>query len=212
MDEIANNNKKGFFRHVFNMDENSRNELWNISQYSLVAFLPVIFFNKIIQKFIPEANEDKSSLEMSLEIVFQVVIVFVGIFFLHRIVTYFPTYSGQPYSAFDPTHMVILGLIIFTSMSTKLGEKVAILSERAVEYWNGGRRTKTQTQGSGQGSGQGTITGNLMTNPPPQVINQPSQSTPQTPPTQYVQQGGIAPILAANEALSGGGFGGSSLF
>ena len=54
-----------FFQHVFNFDDDTKSELLNISQYSLLAVVPVVALNKTIQKFIPEADDDKKFRDFS---------------------------------------------------------------------------------------------------------------------------------------------------
>ena len=54
----------------------------------------IIFLNKIIQKFIPEADDTKGSFELLAEILAQIMAMFIGIVFINRVVTYLPTYSG----------------------------------------------------------------------------------------------------------------------
>ena len=36
----------------------------NVIQYGLMAIIPVIILNKLVHRFIPEADPDKSSLEL----------------------------------------------------------------------------------------------------------------------------------------------------
>jgi len=126
-----------FFKHVFNFNEESKGELLNIIQYSLLALIPIVIINKIMQKYVPEANEDKGSLEITLEIFLQIIGMFVGIFFTDRIITYFPTYSGIKYLEFSVTNIILAVLIITLSLQTKLGEKVSILVDRVSDLWNG---------------------------------------------------------------------------
>ena len=56
--------KKTFFNHVFSTTEESRAEFLNIIQYSSLGILPVIVLNKIVNRIIPDADSDKSSLEI----------------------------------------------------------------------------------------------------------------------------------------------------
>jgi len=126
-----------FLKHVFNFNEESKGELLNIIQYSLLAVIPIVIINKVMQKYVPEANEDKGSLEITLEVVLQLVGMFVGIFFTDRIITYFPTYSGIKYLEFSVTNIILAVLVIVLSLQTKLGEKVSILVDRVFELWNG---------------------------------------------------------------------------
>jgi len=129
--------KKSFINHVFLFDAHTKEELSNIIQYSILGLLPILFLNKLIQRFIPEANEEKSSIELFGEIIFQITIMFVGIFYIHRIITYIPTYSGVDYVDFSVVNIILSVLIIVSSLQTKLGEKINILFERVMEKING---------------------------------------------------------------------------
>ena len=81
LDELSkiNSGKPGFFKHVFNFDEESKAEMLNIVQYSVLALIPVVLINKIMQRFVPEADEDKGSLEITSEILAQVIVMFLVI-------------------------------------------------------------------------------------------------------------------------------------
>ena len=98
---------------------------------------PVILLNKTIQRFIPEADPEKSSVEVLAEIFIQLVIMFVGIIIIHRMITYIPTYSGFKYENLNLTNVVLAFLVIVLSIQTKLGLKVNIMVDRIMELWNG---------------------------------------------------------------------------
>ena len=55
----------GFFKHVFNFDHDSKSDMLNIIQYTLLAIIPIVSINKAMQKYVPEANEDKGSVAVS---------------------------------------------------------------------------------------------------------------------------------------------------
>ena len=57
-------NKNTFFNHVFSSTEEGKAEILNVVQYSILGIAPIVILNKLIQKFIPEADMDKSSLEI----------------------------------------------------------------------------------------------------------------------------------------------------
>jgi hypothetical protein len=138
MEEISEvpvlNKTNGFIKHVFNFDIETKNELINIVQYGILCIIPIVILNKTIKQFIPEADESKGSLEVGLEIVGQMVILFFGIYFIHRIVTYFPTYSGNQYGDLNMFNVILAFLVIVLSLQTKLGEKIEILANRGLEY------------------------------------------------------------------------------
>jgi hypothetical protein len=80
---------------------------------------------------------EKSSLELLAEIFLQISVMFCGIIIIHRMITYLPTYSGFKYENLILTNVVLAFLIIVLSIQTKLGIKVNILVDRALEMWNG---------------------------------------------------------------------------
>jgi hypothetical protein len=150
LDELSkiNSGKPGFFKHVFNFDEESKAEMLNIVQYSVLALIPVVLINKIMQRFVPEADEDKGSLEITSEILAQVIVMFLVILLIHRIITYIPTYSGEKYASFSVTNIILSMLVIILSLQTKLGEKVSILVDRVMELWEGPKDTKKGKSGN----------------------------------------------------------------
>jgi hypothetical protein len=129
--------KKTFFNHVFSTTEEGYAELLNVSQYAILGVVPVIALNKMIQRFIPEADSEKSTLEITFEIFMQLIIMFCGVVVIHRIITYVPTYSGFKYDNLSLTNVILAFLIIVLSIQTKMGIKVNILVDRVYELWNG---------------------------------------------------------------------------
>ena len=139
LDEITKSVSKqaGFFNHVFNSNDDSKDEIMNIVQYAVLAIVPVIILNKATQKFIPEADDEKGSPEIAIEIILQTVSMFLGILLIHRMITYVPTHSGAKYSPLSVTSNILAALVIILSLQTKLGEKVSILVDRATDAWEG---------------------------------------------------------------------------
>jgi len=140
LDELskATNGKPGFFKHVFNFNDDSKSEMMNIVQYAVLALIPVILLNKSMQKFVPEADDEKGSPEILAEILGQVIAMFLGILLIHRIITFIPTYSGEKFGDFSITNIILAVLVIILSLQTKLGEKVSIIVDRIMELWAGG--------------------------------------------------------------------------
>lgn len=122
---------------MFSTQEEGKAEILNVIQYSLMGVIPIVILNKLIQRFIPEADLEKSTLELLAEIFIQIVVMFCGIIVVHRIITYFPTYSGFKYENLTLTNVVLAFLVVVLSIQTKLGIKVNILFDRVVDLWNG---------------------------------------------------------------------------
>ena len=145
--EIINDSdlsKKTFLSHVFSTTEEGQAELLNVIQYSSMGVVPVVMLNKMVQRFIPEADPEKSTLELLAEIFIQLTIMFCGAIIIHRAITYFPTYSGFKYENLTLTNVILAFLIIVLSIQTKLGLKVNILFDRVVELWNGPSTEETK--------------------------------------------------------------------
>lgn len=138
-----------FFKHVFNFDDDSKSEILNILQYSLIAIIPLVILNKTMQKYVPEADDKKSSLEVSAEVIIQIIVMFMGLLIIHRVITFVPTYSGVKYPEFHIVYIILAILMITMSLQTKLGEKVSILVDRVYELWNGKVDTKKNNGKSG---------------------------------------------------------------
>jgi hypothetical protein len=164
----ATDDSKSFFKHVFNFDDDSKSEILNIIQYALIALIPVILLNKSMSNYVPEADDKKSSVELSAEIVIQIIVMFIGLMIIHRINTFVPTYSGVKYPDFNIIFNILAVLMIVLSLQTKLGEKVSILVERLMDLWNGTDSSKKKSKSgnvkvsqpiSGQ---QQMITGQIM--------------------------------------------------
>lgn len=200
-----------FFNHMFNFDESSKNELSNIAQYSLLAIIPVIGLNKLTKKYIPPADEEKGSLEITFEIILQVLIMFYGLFFLHRFISFFSTYSGKEYSDLSIVSIVLAILLITLSIQSKLGEKANILVERIHDLWTG--ETKIEKDNSKKKEiakpqhKQPTPNYHVQHNLP---TEQPKQELPNYNMMYHnnaVQHHEETNLLAANEALGGSSFG-----
>lgn len=146
--EDTEESKKNFFKHVFNFEDDSKAEMLNIVQYTLIAIIPMVLLNKSIQKYVPEADDQKSSLEVLAEIILQVIVMFLGLLFIHRMVIFVPTYSGVKFPEYNVIINILSILMITLSLQTKLGEKVSILVERINELWEGKSSDKKKKKGN----------------------------------------------------------------
>jgi len=132
-------NRKSFISHVFSTTEEGKAEILNVGQYSLLGVIPILLLNKLIQRFIPDADSDKSSVEILIEVLIQLIVMFVGIIIIHRVITYIPTYSEFKYESLTLTNVILAFMILILSIQTKIGIKVNILVDRAMELWSGSR-------------------------------------------------------------------------
>lgn len=224
---------KSFFKHIFNFDDDSKSEILNILQYSLIAIIPVVILNKSMYTYVPEADDKKSSLEITAEVLIQIIVMFVGLLLIHRVITYIPTYSSTKYPDFHIIYIILAILMITMSLQTKLGEKVSILVDRVYELWNGKQEKKNGKKGnvkvsqpiSGQQQQQmslpmvdGTAISSLPTYDTSssaqtqQLPNYDSMYRQDTTPligaaTPGMSEGMSSEPMAANSVLGSGGFG-----
>ena len=235
LEETSISSKDGFFKYVFNFDDKTKAEISNIIQYAVIGLIPIIVLNKAMQRLVPEADENKGSLELLVESSLQIIVIFIGIFIIHRVVTYIPPHSGLAYQDFHVTNIILIGLLILSSLQTKLGEKINILFERVMDAWEGrtaedkkkkglvkvtqpivGERPVQSMHPLNQGMGGNIMGGDHTTS----ISNLPIEAIPQTVPDNnnmfrsgYDTNAHQAPmmgndmIMAANEALGGSSFG-----
>lgn len=220
--------KNTFVQHVFNFNEESKCEMMNIVQYTIVGLVPIVMLNKLMQSYVPEADDEKGTIELLAEVVIQSVVMFMGILITNRIVTYVPTYSEVKYEKVSVNQIVLAVLMITLSLQTKLGEKVSILYDRAFEMVMGKSRegmcakknTGSSQNGddSGAGQNQGGPGGLILS---PQSASPPLGTTDiRGVPNDYSggqgggqgnnaqsnvpAPGGDSNVMAANDVLGGG--------
>lgn len=191
LQESIEPSKHTFLSHVFSSTEEGKAEILNVIQYAFMAIIPIVMLNKSIQRFIPEADTEKSSLEILAEIFIQLIVMFGGIILIHRVITYFPTYSGFKYEHLTLTNVILAFLVLVLSIQTKMGIKVNIIVDRLGELWNGtadnrsngdkrGMRVVTHGQGQSHSPSQADFLDNGaiqtgMFPPAPIASTKPSQ-------------------------------------
>lgn len=149
--------RKTFFNHVFSTTEEGKADMLNIFQYAFLGFIPVLMLYHLTQYLIPDVNTEKSSIEIIIEIVGQLVLMFGGMIIIHRAVTYVPTYSEFKYDSLSLTSIGLISLFLMLSIRTKLGVKATILYDRAMEMWHGPSSTTSKKKGASQQDRAGYI-------------------------------------------------------
>tara|TARA_Y100000768_G_scaffold388232_1_gene382917 strand:+ start:1516 stop:2211 length:696 start_codon:yes stop_codon:yes gene_type:complete len=126
-----------FINHVFNFDDDNKNEIFNMLQYGILSIIPILIILKAVKILIPEEDESKGSLEILLETSGQLILLLGLIWLSDRTIRYIPTYSGSDYHKFYPCNYLLPFILILATMQTKFGSKLNILMDRALELWNG---------------------------------------------------------------------------
>ena len=221
MEDVENTNKvvkNGFINHVFNFDNDTKTEVLNVGQYLLLAIIPMGFYNYMVDSVIPEVDESKSNLEILAEVVGQLTLVLVGMFFIHRLITFVPTYSGRAMGDMNLFSIILLLLVLLYESHTKVGEKTKILLTRVSDMWHGKKDDDKKKKGKKDGSvvkvSQPISRAGMPTHQPSRadylqshnMMTSPTQMLPpQNPPSQQIPQTDSG---ASNNIYNSGGFGG----
>ena len=84
----------GFFKYVFDFNDDNKNAMLNMLQYTILSIIPLFLVLKVTKNYVPEVDEYKGSLEILAESLFQIIFIVLSFWFINRIIFYIPTYSG----------------------------------------------------------------------------------------------------------------------
>lgn len=126
--------QNSFISHVFKFDDDTKSDLMNIAQYVAVALIPTALLHYLVNSIVPKLDESKGNIELLIEVFGEFFIILFGLFFIHRIVEYIPTYSGKPLGAMNIFSIMLLFIL---SRHEEENSKVKMLINRAEELWNG---------------------------------------------------------------------------
>ena len=206
----------GFFRNIITYEKDEMGDAMNLVQFTVLAIIPIFVLNKLVQNYIPQVDEEKGSLEILVEVILQVVVIYGGLLIIKRAIYYIPTYSGYKYPEMSIIFQVLVSLLAFISMRTKLGEKCNILWDRLMNAWNGrsgaaakkGKAKKGATAVQ-QGFTQQTSSPVVTMGAPQPTFDEQAAATPMMSQPQQQQQQQLPQVqqqmepMAANDALGG---------
>lgn len=170
---ISNSKNVSFFEYLTSFEDEQKYELMNMFQYALLLILPVMLLNKGIGEMFTSTTEDKTSVEISLELLAELFVLLFGIFMIHRIVCYVPTYSEKPYTPFSLIGFVFTFIVILFSFDTNLRAKFDVLFQNVYQFVSGKvvqQPTKEQTETRTSTSTPTTQSTQVQT--PPVYVNQ----------------------------------------
>ena len=121
---------EGFFSHVFNFDDNSRHELSNVMQYSVLATIFAVLIIKTTTAYAPVMSPEKQVAALTLEVVLQLVGTFLLVVFTHRIIEFIPTASGVKYSPQNLTSVILPVLVVLFSVNSALTDKITAIWDK----------------------------------------------------------------------------------
>ena len=127
---LIGGNNSSFLSYMFSLSEGEKVELINMLQYIIFAIIPIILLNKLIKTYLPPIDRNKSSLEITTEVVIHIILLFTFIFFIHKLILFIPTYTKNPYPVINFLPVALPLLIVLFSLDKNLYEKTTILLNR----------------------------------------------------------------------------------
>jgi len=166
--------KKGFFEYVFNFDSDTKSNLLNIVQYIALILLPLGSLDYLMKKIFPDADEEKGTVELLGEILGQTILTIVFIVFIHRIITFIPSYSGVAIGNLNMWTLIVSFILAVFAVENQVSKKVTILLTRLENGYS------KSTSGK---SGQTMRKTGPQKKMPVVRISQPISNMPQASPT-----------------------------
>ena len=97
----------------------------------------IILLVKSVHRFMPKEDKNTGVLELVFEILVEVTILYLGIFFIDRFITYFSTVSKTNYKRINLLTTVIPFLLILFSLQTQLGLKASYVYNKLFDVVDG---------------------------------------------------------------------------
>ena len=181
--------QNSFVQHVFNFDNDTKNSMLNLIQYITLAIIPITILNKGIETIIcQDCDQNKGNIELLAEILGQTILLFLGIFFIHRLITFVPTYSGRAYGSLNLFNLVLFFFVMVYDLDGNMGKKIKVLMNRAEEIWGGKQQEEPKQKSNNQ---------NVVTTSQP--IS--GQGSPQLPPAQATHQASRADYVMQQQQM-----------
>jgi len=189
-------------KHIFKFDDDTKTTLMNLSQYTVLAIIPVAILQNISEKVFPEFDGSKGTMELLAEILGQSLMTLVGLFFIHRVITAVPTFSGSAMGDLNLFSIIVVFLLTSFMFDGKVEKKFKAISERMIDLWEGKSSDDKDKKKQGQKQqGGGSVVsvsqpisrGGMPTHSPSRAdyLNSPNaqmSATQMLPPVQQQQQ------------------------
>ena len=205
-------------KHIFKFDDETKSNLMNIAQYTVLAVIPVAILQNISEKVFPEYDASKGTMELLAEILGQSLMACIGLFFIHRVITAVPTFSGTAMGDINLFSIIVIFLLSSFMFDGKVEKKFKAISNRMMDLWDGtsekdtdNKKNKQQNQQQGGNKvsvSQPISRGGMPTHSPSRAdyLNSPNAQMSATqmlpPPQQAPQQ---TPPMGATGGGAGAG-------
>lgn len=140
-----------FVTHVFNFDEPSKHLIMNAVQYTIFSVFLVMVYHRFLEDYEVTVDENKGNITLMMEVCLECLIWILGILFMHRIITYFPTLSKTEYGQINLTTMILPSVCVLLLLS-KCKDKVKLVMDRLLSTPPVVKKTQANVQSSMQSS------------------------------------------------------------
>ena len=191
-------------KHIFKFDDETKSNLMNLAQYTILAVIPVAILQNVSEKVFPEYDASKGTMELLAEILGQSLMACIGLFFIHRVITAVPTFSGTAMGDINLFSIIVVFLLSSFMFDGKVEKKFKAISNRMMDLWDGKSEEDTdnkknkQQQNQQQGGNRVSVSqpisrGGMPTHSPSRAdyLNSPNaqmSATQMLPPPQQQQQ------------------------
>ena len=121
-----------FVNYMTTISSNEKGQILNMIQYGGLSILPLLLILKLMKFYIPVDDPLKSSSEILIEVVLQLVVIIVAFFFIHKLILYIPTYSTMEYEKVNLLTVLLPVFFLMFTLDTKISEKLNILLDRVL--------------------------------------------------------------------------------
>ena len=132
-DETKNSVK--FTEHLF---DGSGNNIMNSIQYTAMCIIPLLLVNHLLETQLPVFSQHTPPVTLVIEIAIHMVILLIVLYFVDRVVRFFPSASGETYGSVSfETIGMILVLLVVNARNSNLGKKLLHLTRNVRERFIG---------------------------------------------------------------------------
>jgi len=115
---------------IFSFDELDKVTLLNLIQYVTLSIIPILLVLKLLHEYVPEEDDEKSSIEVATELMIEVVSIVLSLWFINKAIIHIPTYSGKGYPPLSIFSGMLPLVFILMTIQSKFSKKVNILFDR----------------------------------------------------------------------------------
>ena len=202
---VKGSKTESFLGYMTTISTLEKNEILNVIQYIVLIVIPLVLLLKFMKEYIPPDSASKSSIEITVEVVIQLSLIFIAFWLIHKVIMYIPTYSTVPYEKLNLIQIAMPVVFLLFCMKSSISEKVSILLDRFMTL-TGIRTEAMEDKKKQKGQAQGQPGQPAMPNQMPQMPPPMAHSMNPNPPMNTSQEAmsmnmnyGISEPMASNE-------------